>query len=120
VPELSLSGWGGVILEGKTRKVRGRARPQKINLQNVAYFSTPGNDIKITTFTTHLTTLLPSKNHVLHAVFCKIHYKNTLLPQIKNIYKNNSIGEINQLVEGVDSVGVVGGSEAGDASAAAV
>src|SRR3981081_4293547 len=74
---------------------------------------------KITTFTTHFTTHLPSKNHVLHTVFCKTPCKNALSPQIKKTGKDDfQIRQI-QLVEGVDSVGVAGGSEAGDASAVA-
>jgi hypothetical protein len=40
--------------------------------------------VKITTFTTHLTTHLPSKNHVLHPVFYKTPCKNELFAQIKN------------------------------------
>jgi hypothetical protein len=50
-------------------------------------FRRPEMTIKITTITTHFTTHLPSKNHVLHPVFCKTPCKNALLPQIKNIYK---------------------------------
>src|SRR5438128_10551907 len=74
---------------------------------------------KITTFTTHFTTHLPSKNHVLHPVFCKTPCKNHTFAPDKKICKGSSMRKTNQLVEGVDSVGVDGGSEAGDASAVA-
>src|SRR6266550_5158422 len=41
--------------------------------------------VKITTFTTHSTTHLPSKNHVLHPVFCKTPCKNHTFPPDKKI-----------------------------------
>jgi hypothetical protein len=37
----------------------------------VAYFSFRKKPCQRTTFTTHFTTMKPSKNHVLHAVFSK-------------------------------------------------
>jgi hypothetical protein len=78
VPRLSLAGSRGVILEREDGEGTGTGPTQKINLQNVANFSPPKNGRKITTFTTHFTTHLPSKNHVLHALFLKTPFKNTL------------------------------------------
>jgi hypothetical protein len=74
--------------------------------------------VKITTFTTHSTTYLPSKNHVLHPVFCKTPLqKHTFAPDKKNRERQFTPRD-DQLVEGVDSGGVVGGSGAGGASVA--
>jgi hypothetical protein len=53
-------------------------------------FQAPKMTVKITTFTTHLTTHLPSKNHVLRTVFCKTPCKNEVLPRIKKVRSNNS------------------------------
>src|SRR5437899_5275204 len=48
--------------------------------------------VKITTFTTHFTTHLPSKNHVLHPVFCKTPCNNTLFRPDKKIRDSNTSG----------------------------
>src|SRR5216683_2213648 len=50
-------------------------------------FRRPETTTIITTFTMHFTTHLPSKNHVLHPVFCKTPCKNAPSPQIKKSAK---------------------------------
>jgi hypothetical protein len=72
-----------VILEREDSEGTGTGPTQKINLQNVANFSPPKNGRKITTLTTHFTTHLPSKNHVLHVLFLKTPFKNPLSHRFK-------------------------------------
>jgi hypothetical protein len=53
-------------------KIRGR----KINFKNVAYFQPPHKRRFFTTFTTHSTTFLPSKNHHENSASPKTPLKN--------------------------------------------
>jgi hypothetical protein len=55
----------------------------KINFKKVENFPASKMTVKVTTFYQQLTTLLPSKNHVLHHVFRKTPSKNALLPGSK-------------------------------------
>ena len=85
----------------------------------MANFRRPKTTIKFTTFTTHFTTHLPSKNHVLHPFFLNPPAKTHLYLRFKKIRQDSSLRKTNQLVEGVGSVGVVGDSEACGVSAVA-
>jgi hypothetical protein len=61
----------------------------KINPEFVAYFSRSKSVRQLTTFTTQFTTNSPSKNHVLHPIFCKTPCKNTKTGPHKNIRSNS-------------------------------
>jgi hypothetical protein len=81
--KLSLAGGGTKDLARRGAKASKMGPAPKINLQKTKNFQAPKMTVKITTFTTHFTTHLPSKNHVLHTVFCKTPCKNEVLPRIK-------------------------------------
>jgi hypothetical protein len=59
----------------------------------MAYFSCQKNTIFLTTITTHLTTISPSKNHVQHPTFSKTPSKNARKPE-----KNGSTGASDLLI----------------------